>query len=190
MRIIANEIIEANKLRNKCDLLNIPNDRPGYYKWWAYESELHIILSALDVNESDVLPYIEQKNGLYSIYVGIAAKESIRKRLDWHVNDKHTSNRVENGTLSTMRQSISSVVAHNQYDKKSTDEYIDKLKVEWFTVDAMIKSHEAKEGLSKIELTLMSEHLYVLNIKDNSFPQAALIKKKLSALRKESKYLL
>ena len=88
------------------------------------------------------------------------------------------------------RQSISSVVAHNQYDKKSTDEYIDKLKVEWFTVDAVIKSHEAKEGLSKIELTLMSEHLYVLNIKDNSFPQAALIKKKLSALRKESKYLL
>ena len=110
-------IINAKELRNKEALLNIPNDLPGYYKWWAEKTELDIILLALDVDYTEMFSLIEQRDGLYCIYVGIAAKESIRKRLDWHVNDTHTPSRVLNGTLSTLRQSISSVVAHNQYDK-------------------------------------------------------------------------
>ena len=181
MRIIAKE------LRNKANLLNIPNDLPGYYKWWAKKSELDIILSALNAEFFELSSFIEQKDGLYCIYVGIAAKESIRKRLDWHVNDAHTPSRVLNGTLSTLRQSISSVVAHNQYDKDATDAFIDKLTIEFYTIDDPIKSPSAIDNLHIIERRIMSEHLYVLNIQDNKFPQAQPIKKRLSALRKNSK---
>lgn len=182
-------IINAKELRNKEALLNIPNDLPGYYKWWAEKTELDIILLALDVDYTEMFSLIEQRDDLYCIYVGIAAKESIRKRLDWHVNDTHTPSRVLNGTLSTLRQSISSVVAHNQYDKEATDAFIDKLTIEWFTIDDPIKSQEAIDKLHAIERSIMSEHLYVLNIQDNKFPQAQPIKKRLSALRKTSKQM-
>ena len=179
--------INAKELRNKEALLNIPDRLPGYYKWWAEKPDLDIILLALDADFSELSSFIEQKDGLYCIYVGIAAKESIRKRLDWHVNDSHTPSRVLSGTLSTLRQSISSVVTHNQYDKDATNAFIDKLTIEWFTIDDPIKSHEAIDKLYTIERNIMSEHLYVLNIQDNKFPQAQPIKKRLSALRKSSK---
>ena len=181
--------INAKELRNKENLLNIPNSLPGYYKWWAEKTELDTILLALNAEYSELSSFIEQKDGLYCIYVGIAAKESIRKRLDWHVNDTHTTSRVLNGTLSTLRQSISSVVAHNQYDKVATDTFIDKLTIEWFAIDDPIKSQAAIDKLHAIERSIMSEHLYVLNIQDNKFPQAQSIKKRLSALRKSSKQL-
>ncbi len=182
-------MINAKELRNKAELLNIPNDLPGYYKWWAEKPELDIILLALNADYSELSSLMEQKDGLYCIYIGIAAKESIRKRLDWHVNDSHTSSRVLSGTLSTLRQSISSVVAHNQFDKDATDAFIDKLKIEWFTIDDPIKSETAIDNLHTIERKIMSEHLYVLNIQDNKFPQAQPIKKRLSALRKSSKQM-
>ena len=178
---------KAKELRYKANLLQIPNNLPGYYKWWAEKSELDIILLALNADFSELSSFIEQKDGLYCIYVGIAAKESIRKRLDWHVNDTHTPSRVINGTLSTLRQSISSVVVHNQYDKEATNAFIDKLTIEQFTIDDPIKSQAAIDKLHTIERSMMSEHLYVLNIQDNKFPQAKPIKKRLSALRKNSK---
>ena len=180
-------MINAKELRNKTALSNIPNKQPGYYKWWGRESELITILDALDVELSDVVSYIEQKDDLYCIYIGIAAKESIRKRIDWHVNDSHTPSRVLNGTLSTLRQSISSIVSQNQLDKDATNEFIDKLKIEWFAIDNEIKSPEAIEKLHAIERDFMAKHLYVLNIQDNKFPQAQSIKKRLSILRKTSK---
>ena len=180
-------MINAKELRNKETLLTIPNDLPGYYKWWAEKTELDIILLALNSDYSELSSFIEQRDDLYCIYVGIAAKESIRKRLNWHVNDTHTPSRVLNGTLSTLRQSISSVVAHNQYDKAATDAFIDKLSIEWFTIDAPVKSQAAIDKLHTIERSIMSEHLYVLNIQDNKFPQAQPIKNRLSSLRKSSK---
>ena len=122
-------MIEAEKLRNKAVLNNV-SVRPGYYKWWAKKAELDVILSALNAETPEITAALEEKEGLYCIYVGIAVKESLRKRLDWHVNDKHTASKVKNGTLSTLRQSIASIVAHNQYDKKATDAFIDKLYVE------------------------------------------------------------
>lgn len=180
-------MIKAKELRNKTVLSNIPNKQPGYYKWWARESELLTILDALDVKSSEAVSYIEQKDGLYCIYIGIAAKESIRKRIDWHVNDLHTPSRVLNGTLSTLRQSISSIVSHNQFNKDATNEFIDKLEIEWFAIDDEIKSQVAIEKLHTIERDFMTKYLYILNIQDNKFPQAQSIRKSLSALRKISK---
>ena len=78
--------------------------------------------------------------------------ESIRDRLNWHINDTHTETRVKYGTLSTLRQSIASIIAHNQYDKKATDDFIDKLEVEYFFNEQPIKSANAKNELTCIDV--------------------------------------
>ncbi len=179
-------MLEAIKLRAKERLIEISN-APGYYKWWASKEEFDFMLKKLDVNYENIKDAIETRNDLYCIYIGIAVKESVRERLNWHINDRHTTSQIKHGTLSTLRQSISSIVVQNQHDKKSTDDFINKLYVEYYYSKNKIKSDEAKKELHKAEVELLSEHLYILNIKDNAHPLAYSIKKKLKLLRKISK---
>ncbi len=181
-------MLKASTLRNKTELQEIPA-AAGYYKWWCAKPELDVILNALGANLSDVQQAIERKDNLYCVYVGIAAKESVRARLNWHVNDKHTASRVKNGTLSTLRQSIASIVAKNQFDKEATDSFIDKLYVEWFCIDRPIKSAEAKAKLHSTERNLLFDCLRILNIQDNHHPLVEPIKFKLKLLRKNSKII-
>ena len=182
-------MIDAKDLRSKVNLSKIPNDKPGYYKWWAKKEQLDVLLKELDVQFKDIEQYLEQDkdNDLYCIYIGIAVKESIRARLNWHINDRHSASQVKHGTLSTLRQSIASIVAHNQYDKVATNNFIDLLKVEYYEFGYPIKSEIAKKEIHKIELDLLAKHLYILNIQENNFPQAKPIKTKLKQLRKSSK---
>ncbi len=177
---------KAYILRDKSELDKI-SAKPGYYKWWAARAELDAILNVLDVSFNEISSFLETNGDLFCIYVGIAAKESVRDRLNWHINDMHTASRVRNGTLSTFRQSIASIVARNQYDKEATDSFIDKLYVEWFYCDKTIKSAEAIAELREAERNLLMEHLRVLNIQENTHPLATLCKKTLRALRKQSK---
>lgn len=180
-------MLKAKDLRKKENLKKIPNDKTGYYKWWANKKSLDVLLYNLNVEFDDIKYDIECKNNLYCIYVGIAVKESIQDRLNWHINDKHDISRVKSGFLSTFRKSISSVVLHNQYDKDGTNEFIDKLYVEYFVGKYPIKSVEAKKEIENKELEIMSKYLRILNIKDNKHIKAYEIKKALKKLRKESK---
>ncbi len=177
---------QAREFRKKEALLTV-EDKPGYYKWWAKRPELDVLLNGLNVSFAEVGQALEEKDGMFCIYVGIAVKESVRNRLNWHVNDPHTATQVKNGTLSTFRQSLASIIAHNQYDKESTDSFVDRLYAEWFYSGHPVKSEEAKEELHDIERRLLSEHLRLLNIQENKHPLAKPIRKKLSALRTASK---
>ena len=180
-------MIKAENLRSTTVLQTLPKS-PGYYKWWAEKRELDVILNALNANTPEIVNALEKQGDLYCVYVGIAVKESLLKRLDWHVNDKHTASKVKNGTLSTLRQSISSIVARNQYDKKATDEFIDKLYVEWFESKNAVKSEAAKEEIESIEKNLINgTSLRPLNIRDNHHPKAFAVVKALKELRKTSK---
>ena len=179
-------MIQASTLRNKDELKKISNV-PGYYKWWAAQSELDVIIKELNINFSDIENALELKDGLFCIYVGIAVKESAHARLDWHVNDKHTASQVLNGTLSTLRQSISSIVVGNQFDKEATNDFIDKLYVEYFYCNEPIKSETAKISLHETEKKLLDEYLRVLNIQENHHPLSMPIKTALKELRKQSR---
>ena len=181
-------MVQASKLREKQELQKI-RDVPGYYKWWACKEELELILSALQAPFDDIKDGIETADGLFCIYVGIAEKESVRKRLDWHVNDPHTETRVRNGILSTLRQSIASIVARNQYDKTAANAFIDKLYIEWFYNENPIKSDRAHIELHEIERRLMTDYFRILNIRDNRHPCDAYTAIKLSALRKARKHI-
>ena len=179
-------MIHASVLRKK-EQLNKISSKPGYYKWWVSKKELDLLLNVLGVSFEEIKDVLEAKDDLFCVYVGIAAKESVRQRLNWHVNDPHTASRVRNGTLSTLRQTISSIVAHNQYDKAATDSFIDSMFVEWFYIDAPIKSEKAKTELHITESKLMADYLRILNIQDNHHPLSKSITTALKKLRKESK---
>ncbi|MDE6200598.1 MAG: hypothetical protein K2M47_01785 [Clostridiales bacterium] len=178
--------VNAIALRDKANLYAIPNNKPGYYKWWAGKGEILNILSKLNMQFDDIVNSLEQKDGKYCIYVGVAIKESLRKRLNWHVNDKHTDNRVKNGTVSTLRKSIASLVGDDASDKAATNEFIDRLDIEYYLSDNPIKSQEAIVELHTIERSLLSgEYLYILNIQENRHDLAP--KQLLKQLRKQAK---
>lgn len=180
-------MIQAKELRDKDSLDKISNDKLGYYKWWAKKKELNELLKGLGTSFKFVAKDIEKNDSLYCIYVGTAIRESLQKRLDWHVNDKHTDRAVRNGIVLTLRQSIASIICHNQYDKNGTNSFIDKLYVEWFPVNYIIKSEDAKSKISIKEKKLINQYLRILNIKDNNHTNGQGIKKQLKKLRKESK---
>ncbi len=182
-------VVDAKTLRTPSELKKIGDQKPGYYKWWAKKGELETILKALNVKLKDIVNAIEKNGDLYCIYVGIAAKESIRDRLNWHINQGHSWSAVKSGTLSTLRQSISSVVAKNQRAEDETNSFIDKLKVEYYLKkDGEIKTKNTEKELLNIEKSLMEKNLYVLNIKDNEHQIAKKTKEPLSNLRKYSWY--
>ena len=175
--------VPAYKLRDKDELKKIPNDKPGYYKWWADRDTLQIILDKLNMQFDGIKNYLEVKNGYYCIYVGVAIKESLQARLNWHINQINKPTNVKSGTLSTLRKTISSLVGKNMLDTDATNDFINKLLVEYYLFDDSIKSQTAKDKIHKIENDLLNcDTLYILNIQDNHHKLSP--KKELKKLRK------
>ncbi len=178
----------AISLRNPLQLASVPSDKPGWYRWWAPEETLTLLLG----DHYQVLsPHLTKGQGtlagLSCIYVGVAVKESIRARLNWHVNQKHTSSCIKCGALSTLRQTISSLVGHSQADESATNRLIDQLTIEYFPVDMPIRSLEAKTYVEQIESDEMLAKVLPLNIRHNRQPVIADFKKSLTAARKAAK---
>ncbi len=189
------ECIDAKDLRNTECLHNIPNNKPGWYKWWASEESLKLLLDSPYISKkyfSELLSNLTIKNingvNYYYIYVGVAIKESIRDRLNWHVNQRHTKSSVESGFLSTLRQTLSSLVAGNQYDEDATNKIIDTLIIEYYPVNLPIKSIEAKEVIERIEKEELANNMLPLNLRDNKNVIIKSFLKELSRARKESKH--
>ena len=186
--------IVAKNLRNKDQLFEIPKDMPGWYRWWAPKESVEALLNSVYIEKKyfdAILPFLTTQifDGMeyYYIYVGVAIKESIRDRLDWHVNQHHTTTSVKSGFLSTFRQSISSLVAHNQFDENATNKMIDTFIIEYEPVNLPIKSAGAKELIEEIEITEMLQHVLPINIKDNKNVVVKDFLVELKKARKESK---
>lgn len=107
--------------------------------------------------------------------------------MDWHVNQHHTKSGVESGFLSTFRQSISSLVAFNQFDENTTNELIDTLVIEYYQINLPIKSTEAKEKIEMFERNELFNHLLPINIKGNKNAIVKDFLKELKVIRKSSK---
>lgn len=174
-------IYNAKSLRNKENLNNLGKNH-GYYKQWAKKPELETILSKLGLSYNDVCCCLEKRDidneTYYCIYVGIAFKEPIAKRLyRCHINGKISN--------STFRRSIAAVVCGAMSDTQGTNDFIDLLKVEIFPLDLPVKTQDAEKEIQKIEKNLLNgKKLYPLNIQGNKHPMAP--KKKLRQLRKEA----
>ena len=165
----------AKDLRTKEKLNRVPDDKPGYYRFWAPTKALEQLLNSPHIS-SDYMKKIQQHmtrrkfadDFYYCIYVGVAIKGSIRSRLDWHINQNHTQSAVNSGTLSTFRQSIASLLSGNQYDEDATNEFLDLLMLEYCALDYTIKSEVAETVIEQIENEEQSKHVLALNIKGNN----------------------
>ena len=169
-------IVNAKDLRDKENLDKIPHDLPGYYIWWAKKEDFERI--ARKLNFDFPMECFHIQNGYIAIYIGIAAREAIADRLHWHIHTKHTLGRIQYRTLSTFRHSISSLFGKDMMDEKITNEFIDRLRVEYFLMDdPMDDSKRYKkrnqgptyQKLHQIECDEMKQYFYPLNIMDNHF---------------------
>lgn len=173
--IISNIKVKAKDLRNRSESEKIPADRPGYYKWWASKTDLERLLVRLDLSFPQIADYMEcSEDCQYCIYVGIAAKESVRSRLNWHINRPYTVSNVKHRTLSTLKQSISALICNTMLDSDEINAFIDCLCVEYYLSDYEIKSEAAIREIKKIENSYLkeSDKLYILNIQENKHPKA------------------
>jgi hypothetical protein len=181
--------IIAKRLRDPKELATVPSNLPGWYRWWANDEALQFLLG----DHFDRLSSQLTKGtggslkGLSSVYVGVAIKESIQARLDWHINQKHSHSSVKHGTLSTLRQSIASLVGRHQGDETATNDLIDQLVVEYIAVKLPIKSSEAKKQIHQIEMNQLQDNVLLLNIQGNKRTEIQTFKKNLKAARKQGK---
>jgi len=187
-------LIPARKIRLKEHLIKIPNNKPGWYRWWCPETELKRLLNSKYISKKyleKIMSHLTKKEikgrTYYYVYVGVAINESIRDRLNWHVNQHHSKSSVESGFLSTLRQSLSSLVAGNQYDEIATNNFIDKLIIEYTSINLSIHSKEAKYEIETIEKNEINSNVLPLNIRDNKNKLIINYLKELSICRKQSK---
>lgn len=185
--------VPARNLRLREALRQIP-DKPGWYRWWAPESVAAQLLNSPYISASymEALSLhlwrhkLRTADNYYYIclYVGVAIKESVRDRLNWHINQRHTENAIKSGTLSTLRRTLSSLVAGDQYDEAATNAVIDQMVVEYYAMDYPIKSELAKSEILKIEDGEMEQHILPLNIMGN---RHAILQSFLADLKKARK---
>ena len=186
--------IMAKRLRNTKELATVPGNLPGWYRWWANDEALRALLGDHFEQLSTLLTKGTSGGlkGHSCVYVGVAVKESIRARLNWHINQKHSHGSVKHGILSTLRQSIASLVGKDQGDEGATNRLINLLTVEYFSVKLAIKSSKAKKHIDQMELQELTTKILPLNIQCNRRPEIAEFKKHLRAARKsaKSRYLI
>lgn len=140
-------------------------EKPGLYKWWfpKYEFDLFLanLSSQIAMNVSKIENKIIDGTLYYALYIGKAEKENIRARMKWHIAQKHTKSAVRSGTLSTLRQTISSLLG---LDMTNSEDEVNKC-----MDTAYIEFCELpKDEISKEEMSLINgEFLLPLNIQGN-----------------------
>lgn len=188
---VEGQLVWAQSLRDKKALKDIPNV-PGWYRWWAPLDVVKQLLNSPFISGTyleQLTPYLTERvvdgDPYYCVYVGIA--KSLRSRLHWHVNQNHTEKAVETGYLSTLRQSVSSLVAGNQFEKDETNRIIDQMLIEYYSLPKSVKMDAAEELLEKTELSEIQNMTLPLNILDNNNKNLTEFTAELRKVRKSSK---
>ena len=187
--------IEAKSLRNIVELEKIPA-QPGIYRWYAPLKTLEKLscsFPGFDKIKSRISQTLQHGGETYYlVYVGTACRKNsggVRKRLGWHVSDKHTESSVRNGALSTLRQSISSLVAKNQRAESATNAVIDTMLIKYECFDLPLGAPATLKTIEDEEQELITKFFPILNIRDNHppYPENAEFKKFLKRERSASK---
>ena len=155
----------------------------GIYCWWFKKDSAKIILSKLDLNESEIdriqKREIEGKE-YWALYFVIS--NDMLGRAKWHILQKHSVSAVKHGTLSTLRQSLSALL---DKDMSCSEEVVNKFMDnncywEWEYTDKDNAKNEETNALHS------EDKCYPLNIQENRTVGKDIIKK-LKRIRKEHK---
>ncbi|MGK0235533.1 MAG: hypothetical protein ACI9EK_002072 [Psychroserpens sp.] len=163
---ISNELLyfPANLFRDKVALAHNVKNAPGVYKWWFPEMIAQQLNIPTDGCSRDL-------DGNLLLYVGIS--KSLRKRFDWHINQKHNESSIKAGTISTLRHSICSLLGNSLQQEEPLNNLIDHLNISF-------EYSDSKESALVAEDLLMSEHTIPLNIQGNVHAFISTLKKKRS----------
>ena len=178
------KIMDFNRIRVKelkeqdPNLKSIPKEA-GVYRWWFPKELAEILLSSLKGIDLKLINKEEINDKEYwCLYFGIA--KNLRQRIHWHACQKHTASAVKHGVISTLRQSISSLLKLDQ--TTSTDkvsEILEQCYWDWVSTDT-------KNTAKDIEKRELSDGYFPLNIQENkSVPSSVLTQ--LKELRKRHK---
>lgn len=170
--------IHINQLRQQI-LQSRPTTVPkksGFYRWWFPADIAKSMLSSIPL--VDINKIVKRNIGgkeYWLLYFGISS--NLFNRIKWHVCQKHKPSAVRSGTLSTLRQTISSLLGIDEtLSESDVNNVLDQCYWEW---------HEESQP-EEIEEKELSTGYYPLNIQKNKVVPKDILKK-LKQLRKTYK---
>lgn len=173
--------IKVSKLTKPQEFPKSIKEEPGCYVWWFSENwapgRLKELLAEVDSNQ---IRKIKINGETYlALYFGIS--KDIKKRINWHISQKHSPSAVKSGYLSTLRQTICAILNKNMSsaEKVVNDTMQDNCYLELDYTDdyATAQKNETKE---------LATNCYLLNIKSNKCAPKEVIQK-IKKWRKDSK---
>ena len=160
---------------------SVISNRKGIYCWWFKKNSAEIILSKLDLNESEINRI--QKRDIegeeyWALYLGIS--NDMLGRAKWHILQKHSVSVVKHGTLSTLRQSLSALL---DIVMSCSEEVVNMFMDNYCYWEWEYTDNAKKEETNALR---SDDKCYPLNIQENLTVGKDIIKK-LKRIRKEHK---
>lgn len=154
---------------------------PGAYSWWA---DLKYVRQLIPSEFLDLILPNARINiyGSVLIYVGIA-RRSLRQRLQWHIDQQHRPSAIRSGHLSTLRQTLSSVLCGTWNAEKTVNIFLDFLTVTLYTPEVEGDVLQIEEW----ERSQLKSHVVPLNIQNNNRPEVSRFRRYLTRLRREAR---
>ena len=161
------------------------NNEKGIYCWWFDEE---ITKSFIEVLNEGVVLYRQislynlrsctfEGKEYYALYVGSASRESIKKRLDWHICQDHTASAIKSGFLSTLRHTITALLG---IEASKGEAAVNQLMDEHCVVECW---EIPQDKIEDYEKNAIIEGACLLNIQNNNQFNDQ-IKNRISELRK------
>lgn len=155
--------------------------RNGIYCWWFEKGAATELIRQLGLSCSEIARIRKRDiegNEYWALYFGIS--KDMLNRAKWHILQKHTVSAVKHGTLSTLRQTLGSLLECKMSEAgDAVNEFIDKnCYWEW-------EYNDNPEAVEREELS-KGDVCYPLNIKDNKTVRKEVVNT-LKKLRKDSK---
>lgn len=163
--------------------------QPGTYKWWADEDTCTVILGEYF---KEIWPMMTRGEGdckgMRLVYVGITTKMSLWQRVcKWHIQERHTHSKVVHKTLSTLRQSLASLLGDDWMDERGVHKLQDSMRVEVRPSQYPIRDPRLLVEAEAIENEMMQTHVLPLNIQTNHNPAVQEYKTYLRERRRTSR---
>ncbi len=162
---------------------------PGWYTWWADEKTCRKLLGD---HFKHLWPLMTEGSDDCKdkklVYVGITTKGDLWKRVGkWHILEKHTHSKVRRKTLSTLRQSLCSLLGDDWMDATTCNQVQDLMRVEIHPIQLPFRDSRLNEKTDHIERQMMNDHVLPLNIQKNNNPTVRVFKIYLKARRKATR---
>lgn len=151
----------------------------GTYRWWFHESCLKHLGLSLGYPQT-LLSTDFQGEKYYALYFGIAAKETIRQRLHWHINQKHTQSSFKSGYISTLRLTLCALLLNpaSKPTLKQSEDVVNDFMDKYCVVEWCSYHNNAEDQIRADEKAELRSYCYPLNIQGNKWNLTDLMSKR------------